>query len=504
MKRFYSELGVGTLIKNSPKAYLVLLILFYFSLGIYLAIHNSLTSDEPAYIGAAYLYQHGQGFNQEHPLLLKVANAIGLSLLFPNLQIPIPKIDPSDYAQIGTITYTTGFKVLMFLPERLQTIVLFSRFIYLFFNSILLFWLYLYTFIIPKINPRIALTLATLYVFSPSFYSHSFLITFDCSAAIYALLTIFSIAITIASLKQWSKKSLVFQFTIITILLFCALNVKFSNMILLPIVIASYLSALVYLFFTRQFRLLQYFGILSGFSLLIQPVLISTLYHYAFGSLPGQSFLDNFNRFIQGILMTKGMVNEVRIPFLDGDFRQITYSQYISKIFWFKENLGLFAISLLFLVIVCYSTWKSLRNKQSLHRIRKMMMQVGLLHFILIFAFALLFVIYPCLYFYLAKDSRLVIGYRHFYPVLIFIYLFLAFSTVIIKSKSQMIVFKICLAVYVFLGIIGIPQSLSYVNFFWQQEKWLLVNDSSLNWGQENLNVVNYILSNKILSEDKK
>lgn len=46
-----------------------------------------------------------------------------------------------------------------------------------------------------------------------------------------------------------------------------------------------------------------------------------------------------------------------------------------------------------------------------------------------------------------------------------------------------------------------IAQTLSYTNIFWPQPKWLLSNESTINWGQENKQVVNFLLDNKLLPE---
>lgn len=50
------------------KSLFIILILIYFLIGIYLINQTSITSDESAYIGAAYAYTKGLGLNQEHPL----------------------------------------------------------------------------------------------------------------------------------------------------------------------------------------------------------------------------------------------------------------------------------------------------------------------------------------------------------------------------------------------------------------------------------------------------
>ena len=109
---------------------------------------------------------------------------------------------------------------------------------------------------------------------------------------------------------------------------------------------------------------------------------------------------------------------------------------------------------------------------------------------------------YPLIYFWLTKDSRFIIGYRYFYPIIVFVYLLIASLTVFLKHKWQKYVLLGGLTLYVYLGMLGIPQSLSYVNPLWNQEKWKLADDSTINWGQETEHGVEYLLTHKLLPKD--
>ena len=485
------------LTKSFEPLFFSLLIITYFILGCYLITTNALTSDEPAYIGTAYFYQKGLGYNQEHPLLLKVLNSLVLFFTFPNHPVTLPEIDPLNHLQVNLAPYEMGLRFLKASPPDFEKIIFVSRFTYLLCNSALLFWLFTYTYIIKKIRSRISITLAILFVFSPSFYSHDFLITFDSSTSIFALLTVLSLAMTIAFLDQWSDKGLIFQFSTITLFLFCAINVKFSNLILLPIVIMTYGLTAFYLYKKGDFKFLFRFGLLSGISLLIQPIFIAILYHYAFGSFPNQSFFDNVGRFFQGAFKTRSMVVDiVKEPFWDGNFIPINYGEYISRIFWYKENPGLFLLVIFLIVILLKTLFTNIKKGNALTKLSKVMRSQQI---ILVVALGFLLGIYPVLYFFLARSSRFVIGYRHFYPVLIFIYTLLAIATVVIKTKPQKLFLSFCLTLYIVFGIAGISQSLSYVNFFWTKDKWQFTNDSTLNWGQEHLRVAEYLITEKRL-----
>jgi hypothetical protein len=485
------------LIKSFEPLFFSLLIISYFVLGCYLISTNALTSDEPAYIGTAYFYQKGLGYNIEHPLLLKVLNSLVLSFTFPNHPVTLPEIDPLNNLQVNLAPYAMGLRFLKASPPDFEKIIFVSRFTYLLCNSALLFWLFTYTYIIKKIRSRISITLAILFVFSPSFYSHDFLITFDSTASIFALLTILSLAMTIAFLDQWSNKGLIFQFVTIAFFIFFAINVKFSNLILLPIVIITYGLTAFYLYKKGDFKFLSLFGLLSGISLLIQPIFIASLYHYAFGSFPNQSFFANVGRFFQGAFKTRSMVVDiVKEPFWDGNFIPINYGEYISRIFWYKENPALFLLAIFLIVILLKTLFTNIKKENALTKISKVMRSQQM---ILIVALGFLLSIYPLLYLFLARSSRFVIGYRHFYPVLIFIYTLLAIATVVIKTKLQKLFLTFCLTLYIVFGIAGISQSLSYVNFFWTKDKWQFTNDSTLNWGQEHRKAAEYLITEKLL-----
>jgi hypothetical protein len=98
-----------------------------------------------------------------------------------------------------------------------------------------------------------------------------------------------------------------------------------------------------------------------------------------------------------------------------------------------------------------------------------------------------LWVSFPALYFLSSFDSKLTIGYRHFYPVLIFIYAGLAFllNYILKDLKLSKAAFIFIILAYSIFGILGVQANLGYVNFLWPKQKWELITDSTVNWGQE-------------------
>ncbi|NES87078.1 MAG: hypothetical protein F6K10_40375 [Moorea sp. SIO2B7] len=467
------------------------LIITYFGLGIYLINTTSLTGDEPAYLGAAYAYTKGQGLNQEHPLLLKLINSVLIQFFFNEHNIEVPNPQTLDAISIRLVPFSLGYSFLMSNQDKFDTILFASRFAYLTFNSILLFWLYIYTYKLKLIKPIFSISLAIIYIFSPSFYAHNFLTTFDVASAICALLTILSLTIIVRNFSSFKIREYLAHFLLFTILLCFSLNVKFSNFILVPIVIIAYLVTIIYFLSISKHQLAVKLSLFSTVSLLIQPLLIAIMYRIAFSKLPNQGIIDNLNRYYQGLLITLGAKYNVQQPFLYGKFVPITYIEYIRNIFWFRENPGLF---LIFMVIILSSIFIFLTNKTKLRRqFKNLNIRIVLPSIALLFLVS----IYPVIYFYLASNSRFVLGYRYFYPVLIFIYALVAIFIASIRNKIQQICLIFSLIVYIIFGVIGIPQSLSYVNYLWTEEKWKLTHD--INWGQETKYTVQYLLDNNLL-----
>ncbi len=473
-----------------------LLLLSYGLIGGYGIFSQGLTSDEPAYLGAAYAYSQGVGLNPEHPLLLKLINSLLFSIFWRDIQIPLP--DPSilDSVQIRLVAFDTGYQLLMYNLDKFNLIVWGSRFIYLGINSLFLFWLYSYSLTLKIISPSLALMLGVFWVFSPSFLSHSSLVSFDIAVATSAFITIVTTAGIINSILEESsnQKNLLTQFIILTLSLFFGLNTKFSNLLLLPIVAIPLLISIIYLVKTRQKSLVKFVGLATLVCLGIQPLLMIGMYGIAFRSMPDQTLGQLFKHGIVGVQMTLMSTKGEQIPFLMGQFRPITYGNYIQKLIWFKENPVLFLSVGLLLSLIVRKLWHS--RYQLRHTIKPYLQSHNFRYFLI----ATLFLsIYPLAYAYLAQGSRFVIGYRYFYPVLLFLYLLIAFLLQRLRRYYGAGLLGLILGLYIIFGMMAVPQGLSYVNLFWQSPKWLLVNDSTLNWGQENLKAVSFLYDQNLL-----
>ncbi|BAP17715.1 hypothetical protein ETSB_0913 [cyanobacterium endosymbiont of Epithemia turgida isolate EtSB Lake Yunoko] len=475
------------------------MVLVYFILGIYLISQTSITSDEPAYIGAAYAYTQGLGLNQEHPLFFKLVNSLIINLFFSDYNIIVPSINiisGEENREVRLAAFNLGYSFLLERPENFKKLMFILRFCYLFINSIFLIWMYFFTFCIPQIPTSVSICLGILYVFSPSFYSHNFLMSFDVSVSIYALSSIWTIIIIIRQLEKFKNSELIICFFILNLLFFLAINAKFSNLILVPIILFAYSISLIYLLRKNLKNLAIKFGILGFISLFIQPILIIFMYRYAFRNLSNQSIIDNIQRYIQGIQMNLSTAGGIRKPFWYEDFTPITSLEYLNKIFWFKENPALFIITIVIIIILI--TQLIIERINVKHCIQKLLNIRRNKYKLYLF---FLGVSYPLIYLKLTYNSRFIIGYRYFYPLIIFIYFGIAYLTVFLDKKWQKYFLIGSFSLYIYFGLLGIPQSLSYVNPLWTSEKWRLADDSTINWGQETQHAVNYLLTNYLLPE---
>jgi hypothetical protein len=308
-----------------------------------------------------------------------------------------------------------------------------------------------------------------------------------------SLMTILTLAIAVHSAIQLSGKYLLWQFVILTFSLGFAINTKFSNLLLLPVILMTLMVTTIYLFTNQKIKLGFKFLCLSLLSLGLQPLFIFWVYRIAFRSLPGQSLQDIFNRYLMGIQLTQEVAKGEQIPFLHGQFRAVNYGQYLSKIIWFKENPLLFflIILILFAIIKAYQVFY---KRQFLKEIKDLKNPLLYLSSLIVLVGA-----YPLTYVVLAKDSHFILGYRYFYPVLIFLYFLMAVLAVSLQAYYSQKLLIWGLILYAVAGVIAVPQTLSYVNPLWNQNKWLLSNDSTINWGQENRRVAQFLLNHQLL-----
>lgn len=475
----------------------LLLLLTYFSLGYYQINNTGLTYDETAHLGAAQGYLQGYGLNPEHPLFLKLTNSLVLFLQAP------------QFRSYTTEQYSRGKEILLSENSyNFYNLLFWSRWIYLLVNSIFLLFIIYYTCFKMWLPPVFAITSTILFTFSPSFFSHNFLLTTDTGASIFAILTILSWVWILTNHTQISSKQFTIQTIVSSVLMSLALNIKFSNIILLPILFVMVGTIFIY---NYRFRLLKqnqkwlkfisiHIGVFLSLTWLFYTVAFRAVDNVIGPSTASDSWIpkalsgahqlvhlhpiitiifEPFYYYFHGLLMVLNRTQDVSQVFYYDSFYTLNFNQFIYQIFWFKENPALFGFWLLisgWLVIVIlknksvFPNWKIKPNWSKLGPI-------------------ILVISFPLIYWIVSKDSQLTIGFRHFYPILLSIYLLTAWLLNYLLTRSKKIYFKLIyiliVGIYIVSGLTGSPQGLSYVNTFWMEPKWRLTSESSINWCQE-------------------
>ena len=99
-----------------PQLFFIFLIVIYYSIGLYLMLNTSITSDESAYIGAAYAYTQGLGLNQEHPLFFKLINSLILNIFYSDYNLEVPSINiisGEESIEARLAAFNLGYNLLM-------------------------------------------------------------------------------------------------------------------------------------------------------------------------------------------------------------------------------------------------------------------------------------------------------------------------------------------------------------------------------------------------------
>lgn len=509
-----------------------ILLLCYLGIGAYLIFHVPVTADEPAHLSAAQSYSQGQGLNPEHPPLLKFINSLFLQVVFPNLYSQ----DDNQWSRSWTFLYSKEY--------RLENILRVSRFVYLIFNSLIIIWLTIYTlrFKLIPLYPSIILTI--LYIFSPSFYSHNFLITFDVASATTLLGTLLSTSIVIINLEKFSNRQFWFHSSLAALWLVACLGTKFSNAIVVPFIFIFLVVLFVYYSLKKQYLWLKRVVIFTCVLGFLSTLILGSIFTWSFRNVnkPLIENVDevktsqnrdiiNFSRklpkpanlYLEGAMMTKLRSTDSSDNFLTDHYEVITFKQLILRVFWFKENPVLILMMILIIFIsfilitrliynISENVW--LNFQEVFNTLNNYMFK----NFNYIISVSLIF-LYPVLFFYLAGSSLLTIGYRHFYPVLIVIYL--AISVLFYYAAKSLVqenldtkniqqnfknfllhtftvhtsVFVIIL--YILFGLSGVRSNIGYVNFLWQKESWRLANDSTTYWGQNDYFAWHFLINKK-------
>jgi hypothetical protein len=218
--------------------------------------------------------------------------------------------------------------------------------------------------------------------------------------------------------------------------------------------------------------------------------------------------------YLKGLIMTAGRSDHIQPNFVGNQFQPIYYYEFIGRVFWFKENPVFILLFIVTIVGFIFYLIKNL-NKKSLSKLITLK-KISKFDFIRNKLLIIVWIGFPAVYLSQAINSQLTIGYRHFYPVLIFMYAavawFLVNYTKVFEIKfylklqknlkiviTQLLYVGVIL-VYVVFGLLAQGEGISYVNFLWRQQKWNLIRDSTINWDQDQGPVVKYLVDNGLFN----
>ncbi len=484
---FELESFFANLNKNSKKIKdyffkisLVFIIISYFIIGFYNIKNIPITNDEIAHLASAQAYTQKYPINLEHPPVLKALNSVVINSFF------------GDFESQEDSQWDRGQEFLFESKYDTEDIIFSSRLVYLGFNSLIFLWLIFYTYYFKFIDQRISLFFAVLYTFSPNFLSHNILLTFDVGGSISVLMAILTLIFSLKNLTKLNLKDFWINLVVLSTLVFLAVGTKFSNLILLPILGIVLIALSIKKILDKDFEGMVRSWQIKIFSFGFLGVGLFSLYSFLMDFNPNNLrltedksgiLLTPIYNIIDGVSYTLSRSRNIEYVFINEVFDKIIYQDFIARVFWFKEN----PILLLFIAFIVISASviiaKMIFSYKELSSLQKAN-----------YVFGVIFLAFPLIYFAVARNSYFTIGYRHFYPILIFIYFAISYLTVklAVNKIQKMLVFGM-LGLYVIFGIIGINQGIGYVNPLWNKPKWQLISDSTIYWGEYQIKAIEFL-----------
>jgi len=473
----------------------VLLILM-FLLALFSIKGMSATMDELAHIPAGYSYlsQKDYRLNPEHPPLIKDLSAF--PLLFLNLNFP--EEHPSWTEGVNQ-QWWFGNQFLYQSGNDADQIIFWSR-IPMILLLILLGWFLFYW--ARKIGGNmIAISVLSLFTFSPTFLAHGRLVTTDVGAALGVVLATY---FWLKWLKNPSKKNIILAGIFFGI----SMLLKFSLVLLIPFFV---IITLTYAWFnTYNFKkVLKYIGlaILVG---IIGMIVLWLVYEFHLLNYPLEKQFDDtkyilesnalkplvnltywmsqkpifrpYAQYLFGLLMATQRVAAGNTTYFLGQVSAAGSWYYFPVVYFLKIPL---AFHLLTLIAMCYLVSKrSLKNcfVRFNYWIKNHFTEFSMLVFLLI-------------YWLVSIKGNLNLGIRHVLPVFPFTYILVCLvikkqlkniQKPLIKKISFSLLFVI-FGWYIISSCLSFPYYLSYFNELGggQKNGYQYVTDSNYDWGQD-------------------
>jgi predicted membrane-bound dolichyl-phosphate-mannose-protein mannosyltransferase len=499
------------------------ILLFFFGLNLVVSNQEATTMDERAHIPSGYSYvRYGDmRLNPEHPPLLK--DLSGIPLLFMNLDFPL---ESEEWQNGVNAQWVMGQKFISCLvPEEAcndaDLVTFWSRVPIVFVAILLGVFLFIWT---RELAGSVAALFAlTLYAFDPNIIAHSHYVTTDIGIAAFLF---FSFYYFVRFLKDPNKKNII----LCGVWLALANLAKFSAVLLFPI---FGLFVLLYaLSVTKpqeeqmtlfRFKLKQIwlYGYKYALIVLLCFVLIWIFYYPHTMNMPGiklvevaeqmfpdkqlgpfakdfikatydNSFLKPLSAYFLGVFMVFGRVAGGNTYYFLGGVSNQASPWYFPVVFMLKET-----IPFLFLLVgtTLYSMYCIAKNFYEEKIVGKKKLGVYLGESLKRKIDQYVGVFFILFYSFVSITGNLNIGFRHLFPILPFLYMFIAKVVFdIIKRQKDTVTQQISytlLGIFTFMIImipfLSYPSYVSYFNgaFGGHANGYIYVTDSNYDWGQD-------------------
>lgn len=516
--------------KHSTKIAAAIL-LFFFALNLVVSSQEATTMDERAHIPSAYSYvRYGDmRLNPEHPPLLK--DLAGLPLLTFQPKFPI---DSEEWQHGVNEQWVLGQKFISCLvPEEAcndaEQITFWSRVPITLVAVLLGIFIFVWT---RKLAGSLAALFAlTLYAFDPNIIAHSHFVTTDIGIAAFLF---FSFYYFVRFLQDPSRKNILLS----GLWLALANLAKFSAVLLFPIfglfVILYALSIArpegeSLSWFTFKLKQIWLYGYKFALSVVLCFAIIWVYYYPHTMNMPGvklvevahmmfpdkqlgpfakhfieatngNPILKPYSAYFLGVFMVFGRVAGGNTYYFLGHVSNHASPWYFPIVFILKSTLPFLFLLVSTTLYSLYRIGKSFKDEQvtSFRKLREFLgqsLQRKTVQYVGVF-----FVLF---YSFVSITGNLNIGFRHLFPILPFLFVFIAKTVFdIIKRQESQTAQKVAYGVLLVLTFLVIatpflsyPNFVSYFNgaFGGHRNGYVYVTDSNYDWGQDLKRLNNFV-----------
>lgn len=468
---------------------------------------DSLTTDESPHIAASYSYIIAGDYqlNPEHPPLLKLLSGTSLYIgqyisgvrwNFPlNSHFWTDQINAQWDLGYQFIFQSGNDNNLLIWWARLPTILLtIITGVYLVFST---FW---YTK-----NYTVTLLASVLYAFSPTVLAHGHLVTTDIAAT-------FGFLIVLDWWVRYLQSPSLRKASILGLALVVALTLKFSTILLLPIMAVS---GLLWIFSQKNIFsiikksggliighglvtiIIMWLGISAIYSVPMRNMSVETQRKVIEVSFPQNNGISQQTRlvlnriidvpgmqyighYVIGQAMAIQRVGGGNTTFLLGRYTNQSFPEYFILSYLFKEGATVVILTAISLFVIGVVTTHWLIRSQRIILLKELISQ---------YPYQITLGIAIAIYWLVSINGNLNLGIRHILPVIVMTYILLSIMVIqwLLPRGFSRTLIGILVSWYIIAPITVYPRYISYGNIFSGGEDSLykIFTDSNVDWGQD-------------------